>query len=118
CFTSFSVPMALGGRNLSLEIHIFELLRVQGNWEAALGVGLFQSLALVLLSVFLPKFYGTSLKGAKFPARYTISWGWILPALPVALLVLNFFKSWLSFPEFLQVFDGLWSVLSTAALGS
>lgn len=118
CFTSFSIPMALGSNRLSLEIHIFELVRVQGDWPAALGVGLFQSVSLVFLSLFIPKFYFTKTWDTKFPQEFTLSWGWIVPALPVVLLAINFFKSWLSLSEFTQTFAGLWGVLGTAALGS
>ncbi len=48
-FTSFSVPLALGGgKGTNLEVLIYEKIRIENNWQAAFAIGAVQSLFLFL----------------------------------------------------------------------
>lgn len=118
-FTSFSVPMALGASDVSLEIYIFELLRLEGERAAALGVGLAQTFVFVVFAFFLPRQAksGSAPPGV-FPRSYGLSWGAFLPLVPVAGIVISMASSWWSLPEFLQVFEGAWPALGSAVAGS
>ncbi len=54
-FSSFSIPMIIGGgRGTTLEILIYEKIRISGDWGQALGLSLAQSLILFLFA-FLPR---------------------------------------------------------------
>lgn len=54
-FTSFSVPLVLGGgRGTTLEILIFEKIRISGDWGAALTLSLVQSLLVAVMLLSLP----------------------------------------------------------------
>jgi thiamine transport system permease protein len=52
CFTSFSVPITVGGgRGTTLEILIYEKIRLSSSWSQALTLALIQSLILFVLSL-------------------------------------------------------------------
>jgi thiamine transport system permease protein len=52
-FASFSVPIAIGGgRGTTLEVLIYEKIRLAGNWGEAIGISIFQISILMLLSLF------------------------------------------------------------------
>lgn len=50
-FTSFSVPLIIGGgRGTNIEILIYEKIRISGNWSAAISYSLLQMVFLLALS--------------------------------------------------------------------
>ncbi|PIS12161.1 MAG: hypothetical protein COT73_00080 [Bdellovibrio sp. CG10_big_fil_rev_8_21_14_0_10_47_8] len=52
CFCSFSVPLTLGGgRSTTLEILIYEKLRISGDWGQALSLSLLQLLIVFIFSL-------------------------------------------------------------------
>lgn len=54
-FTSFSVPLVLGGgRGTTLEILIYEKIRISGDWGAALTLSLVQSALVAAMLLSLP----------------------------------------------------------------
>lgn len=55
-FTSFSLPLMLGGaRATTLEVAIYDLIRVEGRWDAAVLLALLQTAALLALALLLPR---------------------------------------------------------------
>lgn len=53
CFTSFSIPIAIGGGNgTTLEILIYEKMRLSGNWSEAFILSVIQSLIIGFVSLF------------------------------------------------------------------
>ncbi|MGZ3723915.1 MAG: hypothetical protein ACXVA9_13320 [Bdellovibrionales bacterium] len=56
CFTSFSIPLVLGGERLAtLEVAIFDAIRMEGRWDKAVILAAFQSLFLLFLALSLPR---------------------------------------------------------------
>ncbi len=54
CFSSFSIPLvAGGGRATTLEILIYEKIRISGDWGQGLGLAFIQ-LAIILCLAYLP----------------------------------------------------------------
>ncbi|MBX3018336.1 MAG: ABC transporter permease subunit [Bdellovibrionaceae bacterium] len=54
-FTSFSVPLVLGGsRGTTLEILIYEKIRISGDWGTALTLSLVQSVLVATMLLSLP----------------------------------------------------------------
>lgn len=52
CFTSFSIPLiAGGGRATTLEILIYEKIRISGAWDEALSLSFIQLVFLMILSL-------------------------------------------------------------------
>lgn len=55
CFTSFSIPLVLGGQHMvTLEVAIFDTIRMEGRWDKAVILAACQSLFLLLLALSLP----------------------------------------------------------------
>lgn len=56
CFTSFSIPLVLGGEKLTtLEVAIFDTIRMEGRWDKAVILAACQSLMLLVLAWILPR---------------------------------------------------------------
>lgn len=56
CFTSFSIPLLLSGeRAVSLEVAIYDYVRIDGRWDKAVILAALQALALLLLAALLPR---------------------------------------------------------------
>ena len=56
CFGSFSVPLVVGGgRGTTLEVLIYEKIRLSQEWGAAIYISVIQSAFIFLLSLFLYK---------------------------------------------------------------
>lgn len=54
-FTSFSIPLVLGGsRGTTLEILIYERVRISGDWGGALTLSLIQSVMIAAMLMALP----------------------------------------------------------------
>jgi thiamine transport system permease protein len=98
CFTSFSIPLLLGGmRAASLEVAIYDYIRMDGRWDKAVILTLIQSLMLLLFAWILPKSF------------------WPKPARPgrVAILALPFGRELVFAPTLLLLIGWGWG-LSTA----
>jgi len=56
CFTSFSIPLILGGAHkATLEVAIFDILRSEGRWDKAVILAGLQSAVLFALAMLLPQ---------------------------------------------------------------
>jgi len=56
CFSSFAIPLMMGGsRAVTVEVLIYQTMRVDGDLASALFMALLQMVAVVALAVFLPK---------------------------------------------------------------
>lgn len=93
CFTSFSIPLILGGDRIgTLEVAIFDSIRMEGRWDKALLLAAFQSLVLFILAWLLPHPFWPSKpsrRGIRFLALPSLKFAVFLPA---ALLI----AGWLS----------------------
>lgn len=71
CFGSFSVPLVVGGgRGTTLEVLIYEKIRLSQEWGAAVYISIIQSIFIFILSLLL---YRNSRKSA-LGERYNISY--------------------------------------------
>ncbi len=62
CFTSFSIPLVLGGEHkTTLEVAIYDILRMEGRWDKAVILAALQSVMLFVMALVLPH--------AFFPAK-------------------------------------------------
>ncbi len=88
CFTSFSIPMVLAGdKGTTLEVLIFEKIRLEQNWGQALGIAFLQ-IGILFLFATLP----TKISFKKASSRHGFpyakrSWG-ILPPLIISAILL------------------------------
>jgi ABC-type Fe3+ transport system permease subunit len=56
CLTSFSIPLVLGGAQATnLEIHIYNTLRIDGDWSRAVLYTVLQMTSLFAVAWFIPK---------------------------------------------------------------
>lgn len=56
CFTSFSLPLLLSGdRASTLEVVIYDTIRVEGRWDKAVLLAAFQALVLLAMAWLLPQ---------------------------------------------------------------
>ncbi len=98
CFASFSVPLIAGGATgTTLEILIFEKVKITGDWLGAIGISLFQILFLGIL--FRPQSaHHTSSKKVTIPAHYARpEFLWILLGINlvfVGTFASSWFNSW------------------------
>jgi len=91
CFASFAIPLAIGGSHATtVEVLIYQKIRISGDWGQALGLAFLQMLAIMLLSFFLKNERGTS---ATFRPVATplLSWapGLFFALFPAAILVVG-----------------------------
>ena len=93
CFTSFSIPVLLAGaKPLSLEVYMFQKLKITGHFGFPLVLGWLQVLFFVLLSqMFKQETSKTknSIENLNFISFPKMSW---LPFLPLCLFNPWFFK--------------------------
>lgn len=55
CFTSFSLPLLLSGeRTVTLEVAIYDFIRMDGRWDKAVLLAAFQSFVLFAAAMLLP----------------------------------------------------------------
>lgn len=100
CFTSFSMPLLLGGmRAASLEVAIYDYIRMEGRWDKAVILTLIQSLMLLLLAWILPKSF------------------WPKPARPgrAEILALPFGRELVFMPTLLLILGWGWGLRSAFA---
>lgn len=91
CLTSFSLPLILSGaRAVSLEVAIFEAIRVNGDWGIAVGLALVQSVVVLVFSYLLPKPQGRRLSSGASGIQ-TLAWpgSWWVLSLPAAILLIG-----------------------------
>lgn len=76
CFTSFAVPLVIGGTQATtIEVLIYQKIRISGDWGEAIGLASLQMLAVFLLSWVLRRDPATSLE--KRPhAVPLLNWKW------------------------------------------
>lgn len=56
CFTSFSIPLVLGGqKQATLEVAILDSIRTEGRWDKAVILAALQSFFLLALAIALPR---------------------------------------------------------------
>jgi len=54
CFSSFSIPLILGGgKGTTLQVLIYEKMRIANDWSSALVISFLQSFLLLLLGLFI-----------------------------------------------------------------
>lgn len=101
CFTSFSLPLLLSGeRTVTLEVAIFDSVRMDGRWDKAVLLAAIQSSVLFLLAWLLPHPFWPA-RAARAPLSY-LAWprGRYLVFLPVLILVAGwaqgFWRGWIS----------------------
>lgn len=89
CFTSFSVPLIVGGgRGTTLEVLIYEKIRVEGDWGGASIIALLQSLFVFLLAMGLARSQSHSLQ--RFGSLKLVShWSGIFPVLGALVVLLG-----------------------------
>lgn len=89
CFTSFAVPLVIGGTRAStIEVLIYQKIRMSGDWTAATGLALLQTIAILAFAFIL----GRSSSHAALSATQKISlltWkpGLLIPAFPCLVLI-------------------------------
>jgi thiamine transport system permease protein len=89
CFSSFAVPLVLGGSQATtMEVLIFQKIRVAGDWPGALGLASIQLASVLVLSSLLRREPGAALSGRMSNAPL-LSWkpGVAFALAPVAVLV-------------------------------
>lgn len=122
CFTSFSIPLALGGRsNATLEIAIFDAIRMEGRWDKAVVMAVCQSLMLFGLAFTLPHAFWPARPGRRAIGFLRLSGSRLLVFLPAAILILGWLfggvaglSSELLGPSFAELFDAMLTTVSIA----
>lgn len=119
-FTSFSVPLVLGGgRGTTLEILIYEKIRISGDWGSALSLSLIQSvfMAIVLFAI-PPTQTGVSkvnvLPSGLLRSRVGLGLGVFLAVLFIAPWILLSWSGW----SYIWKSEGVFSHVVSASLAS
>lgn len=89
CFSSFAVPLIIGGsRATTLEVLIYQKLRISADWAEAIGIATLQLVAILVLSWALRRETGTAL-AARPSETPLLSWKWgaAFAMVPGAILV-------------------------------
>ncbi|MGE0525636.1 MAG: ABC transporter permease [Bdellovibrionales bacterium] len=93
CFTSFSIPLLLSGeRVLTVEVAIFDAIRMEGSWDKAVLLAAFQSLMLFSLAILLPEPFWPR-KPARAPLEFLV-WcrGRHLVFVPALIVIVGWLK--------------------------
>lgn len=111
CFANFSVPfVAGGGKGTTIEILIYEKIRVSGQWGQALFLALFQLLVLAIFSFFNPSFTnkasGRSHHVFLLPSRFSAAALVIFSGAPMTVFMLKSLSAW----EQVFLVPGLWEI--------
>jgi thiamine transport system permease protein len=92
-FSSFSIPLVVGGgRGTTLEVLIYEKMRLSTDWSPAIMLSFIQSGVLLLLSLISLKSRASYSSGNRPPHYYGSIWG----VLPLALIMAGFFTGFFS----------------------
>ena len=120
CFSSFAVPLVMGGsRATTIEVLIYQKIRVLGDWNAALILAAIQVAAVLTLSVFLRRETAAGL-ASRLSRSPLLAWRWGLGAatVPGIIVVAGSMKGFFSGWEGLSRLDALMSELPQLFLGS
>ena len=109
CFASFAVPLAIGGsRATTVEVLIYEKIRISGDWSEAIGLALLQTLAILAFAWFLRAAKSISLAAREVALPLMQNrFGLAVAIFPCAILLLGLFDG---------VIDGTRQVLAMAPL--
>lgn len=95
CFTSFSVPLVVGGVSGStLEVLIYEKLRLEGGWSQAVSLGVLQMTFLFLFSIVLRQGYESLPQKTSRLELLKWKWGLLIPLSLTAGLVMGSVMGW------------------------
>lgn len=90
CFTSFSIPLLLGGRQAAtLEVAIMDLIRMEGHWDHALMLAVVQSVVLFALAMLLPRAFWPSRPARNAVKFLSVPSSRILVFVPALILFLG-----------------------------
>jgi thiamine transport system permease protein len=118
CFTSFSIPLVLGGERWStLEVAIFDTIRMDGRWDKAIILAAGQSIFLLLLAISLPRAFWPA-KPQRRPMHFLAVDGLSLFVfLPALILMVGWILGISSALKFSVHLDIMEALLTSAALG-
>jgi thiamine transport system permease protein len=95
CFASFAVPLMLGGsRATTVEVLIYQKIRINGEWSEAVGLAFMQMLALLLLA-WLLRWRSESASGTfRRVATPLLQWspGLLIAVFPAVVLITGLFS--------------------------
>ncbi len=121
CFTSFAIPLVLGGSQaVTLEVMIYEHIRIFGDWSGALGLSLLQFFFIFLFGSLLgrPVFSGV-IPISSAPRILSHASGLVPIGVPILILIGGLvapaFKGWKVFVE-TDILS--WTLLGTLIRGS
>ena len=119
CFTSFAVPLVLGGGKWPIiETRIYEIAKIQGDYSLAAYLAFMQSIFVFILALLLPKESSQSYGSRQLQI---ISVPWLL-AIPIGLssllLCAHVWDLLVGFGEFFALLREYPQVIFEAALGS
>lgn len=89
CFTSFAVPLAIGGTRAStIEVLIYQKIRISNDWTAATGLALLQTIAILGFSFILGR-TSNSMAASTAQRIPLLTWkpGLLIPAFPCVILI-------------------------------
>ncbi len=90
CFSSFAVPLMVGGMGATtLEVLIYQKIRVSGGWSEALGLSAFQVATLFSLSLLLMRQKSVRVERRSNLCLLSLPWGWLLALLPTLFVLLG-----------------------------
>jgi thiamine transport system permease protein len=88
CFSSLTIPLIAGGfEESTLEVLIYEKVRISQNWSEAFGVAIFQSIFIFILTSLLVRKNARSISQPKNLRRLSWIWG-IVPAFLFSSVIL------------------------------
>ena len=89
CFTSFTVPLLLGGVEfLTLETLIYEKIKISGLWGEAMTLSLIESFFLIFFLIFVKTKFSFPETGSRFSAPFLKMRSGVFLILGISLLVL------------------------------
>jgi thiamine transport system permease protein len=116
-FSSFAIPLLLGGgQAASLEVLIYELIRIQGNWGAAIVISLAQGAIVMALGSLISKSFSieTDRRGFSQDPYLVRSVGYLFPTV-LFLMALGLFKESSIFVHFDFLKSGqIWNQIASS----
>ncbi|MCM2281525.1 MAG: ABC transporter permease subunit [Bdellovibrionaceae bacterium] len=93
CFSSFAVPLAIGGSQATtVEVLIYEQIRVSPDWSGAMGLAALQTSAIFLLAALIGRQTRTSVGEARTSPLLQWRPGVVFALLPVVIVVGGLFS--------------------------
>lgn len=121
CFASFAVPLALGGaRATTIEVLIYEKIRISGNWSEAVGLAFLQTLAVLVMTWFLSRAPGAVTPSTRDLTTPLLGWkyGVLVPLFGFLVLVVGLLDSVLSGAQQVFALSTLRAELPSLVAGS